>query len=136
MPDHRDVKAAERKWYESIDEARMTLKVELEGENGDLYKHEISFHWEICGTCQGKGTHVNPSIDSHGLTAEDFAEDPDFAENYLDGTYDQICNECGGKRVVPEPEIIDERLQEQIEEKRIVFREDARTSIIEREMGY
>ncbi|KKN35650.1 hypothetical protein LCGC14_0781470 [marine sediment metagenome] len=56
---------------------------------------------EICPTCRGKGTHVNPSIDANGLTAEDFDRDPDFREDYMSGIYDQICNECHGLRVVP-----------------------------------
>jgi hypothetical protein len=55
---------------------------------------------EVCGLCQGRGSHVNPSVDAHGLSGEDFAEDPDFAEDYLSGRYDQTCNECHGLRVV------------------------------------
>lgn len=47
--------------------------------------------------CEGEGTTVNPNIDAHGLTAEDFREDPDFAENYFSGTYDVPCRACGGK---------------------------------------
>jgi hypothetical protein len=53
--------------------------------------------WAVCSVCEGKGTHVNPSIDCDGLTAEDFADDPDFAEDYMAGTYDQTCNRCKGR---------------------------------------
>lgn len=53
--------------------------------------------WEVCDVCNGDGTHVNPSIDCHGLTPDDFAEDPDFAEEYLSGTYDVPCNKCQGR---------------------------------------
>jgi hypothetical protein len=64
---------------------------------------ERAFIWRVCGTCGGKGRHVNPSIDAdHGITAEEFADDPDFAEDYFGGVYDVTCHECGGKRVVPE----------------------------------
>ena len=56
----------------------------------------------VCPTCEGKGSHVNPSIDAHGLSSEDFAEDPDFAEDYFSGAYDVPCAECGGQRVVPQ----------------------------------
>lgn len=62
---------------------------------------EVPAVFDICPTCKGKGTHVNPSIDRHGLTREDFLEDPDFEEEYFNGTYDIKCNECDGLRVVP-----------------------------------
>lgn len=55
----------------------------------------------VCPTCEGRGSHVNPSIDSQGLSAEDFAEDPDFEEAYFSGAYDMPCSECHGQRVVP-----------------------------------
>jgi hypothetical protein len=61
---------------------------------------DLPTHWEVCPLCEGKGTHVNPSIDAHGLTAEDFYEDPDFAEDYVSGLYDQACNECHGRTTV------------------------------------
>ncbi len=62
---------------------------------------ELPCCYEICGTCRGAGKHVNPSIDSCGLSREDF-DDPDFTEDYFSGVYDVSCFQCGGKRVVPE----------------------------------
>lgn len=62
---------------------------------------ELPAKFEVCDTCRGKGSHVNPSIDGNGLTAEDFAEDPDFREDYFSGVYDVTCHECKGLRVVP-----------------------------------
>lgn len=53
--------------------------------------------YEVCDTCRGRGKHVNPSIDSHGIT---FQEDPEFAESYFSGVYDTTCFECQGRRVV------------------------------------
>lgn len=61
--------------------------------------------FEVCNLCDGKGTHVNPSIDAGGLSAEDFAEDPDFREDYFSGMYDIPCNKCSGKRVTPVVEL-------------------------------
>ena len=61
----------------------------------------------ICPRCDGEGKHVNPNIDGNGLSQEDFAEDPDFAESYFTGLYDVSCEECGGNRVV---DIVDEEL--------------------------
>lgn len=56
----------------------------------------------VCETCDGKGRHVNPSIDSNGITSSEFDEDPDFRESYFNGDYDVPCAECKGQRVVPE----------------------------------
>ncbi len=66
----------------------------------DGIERELPTRWELCDVCDGKGSHVNPNIDRDGLTGEDFAEDPDFAESYFRGDYDQPCNRCGGRRVV------------------------------------
>ena len=66
----------------------------------DDVEREIPTRWEVCPVCDGKGSHVNPSIDCNGLTGEDFAEDPDFAEDYFSGRYDQPCNRCGGRTTV------------------------------------
>jgi hypothetical protein len=81
----------------------MTATFELENEDGDEVEFERAFKWEVCDVCRGRGTHVNPSIDAdHGITAEEFADDPQFKEDYFGGVYDQTCNQCRGKRVVPE----------------------------------
>lgn len=64
----------------------------------------IPARWEVCPRCDGEGSHVNPSIDGHGLSSDDFAEDPDFAEAYFSGAYDVPCEECRGRRVVLVPD--------------------------------
>lgn len=53
----------------------------------------------VCTRCEGRGTHVSPSIDGHGLSSEDLA-DEDFADAYFGGAYDVRCSECDGHRVV------------------------------------
>jgi hypothetical protein len=58
----------------------------------------------VCDQCGGTGTMVNPSIDAGGISAHEFAEDPDFAEDYFSGRYDVPCSECNGLRVVGEPQ--------------------------------
>jgi hypothetical protein len=68
-------------------------------------EHTLPTKFKVCPLCEGKGTHINPSIDSHGLTAEDFYEDPGFLEDYASGKYNQTCNECHGLRVI---EVVDE----------------------------
>ena len=52
--------------------------------------------WRICPVCEGEGKTVNPNIDAGGLSAEDFYDDPDFAEDYRAGAYDIACRACGG----------------------------------------
>ena len=48
---------------------------------------ELPMKRVVCGTCRGTGSHVNPSIDCNGITAEEFAEDPEFAEAYFGGMW-------------------------------------------------
>lgn len=61
---------------------------------------KLPTHKEVCSVCGGEGQTVNPSIDCNGISAEDFHDDPDFAETYMSGGYDVPCGHCGGLRVV------------------------------------
>lgn len=70
-------------------------------EDDDGNTVELPWTWEVCPTCNGAGKHVNPSIDAGGLTGEDLAQDPDFADAYFDGRFDQTCSQCGGRSTVP-----------------------------------
>lgn len=56
--------------------------------------------WVVCDVCNGDGKHVNPSIDCNGISPEVFLEDPDFAEDYSSGLYDQPCNKCRGRTTI------------------------------------
>ena len=79
--------------------------IEIEDpETGELCEVELPTVWQICNVCNGEGRHVNPSIDAGGLTQEDFAEDPDFLEDYMSGMYDVSCNACGGSGKVKVPD--------------------------------
>lgn len=78
--------------------------------------------WIICPACKGEGTCVNPNIDANGLTAEDFAEDPDFAESYMDGLYDVTCGACGGRGSIRQSHM--ETLRQHAEDRRLAARED------------
>jgi hypothetical protein len=87
--------------YIREDHKQMRLLIDEDvAENGVL---SYPAHYEVCPVCNGKGTHVNPSIDSHGLSAEDFAEDPDFARDYVKGRYDVPCVACHGRNVILVP---------------------------------
>jgi DnaJ-class molecular chaperone len=113
--DHRVHAAYRGKWYKELNEQRQKALVQFEDMDGEGNPGEewVNFEWDVCPTCNGKGSHVNPSIDAGGLTAEDFYEDPGFAEDYMSGMYDEPCNECKGNRVVPVTS--DERVRKQIE---------------------
>jgi hypothetical protein len=78
--------------------------------------------WILCPVCDGEGTTVNPNIDCNGLTREDFDEDPDFAEDYRNGTYDITCAACSGKRVLKAARL--EELAQHAEDRRLAAREN------------
>ena len=92
-------------WYNSFDESQMMVQVAIEDEDGEEFFELLPVKFEVCGTCAGRGSHVNPSIDCNGLTSDDFYDDPDFEEDYFSGRHDVTCYECGGKRVSP---VVDE----------------------------
>ena len=68
--------------------------IELEGEI-------IPSTVKVCFTCEGRGSHVNPDIDSHGITADEMSElGEDFQESYFSGVYDVVCTQCKGNKVI------------------------------------
>lgn len=98
----------------SNSESRLELRrLEDEcGHNWHLEEIEVTLpsRWEICPRCNGNGTHVNPNIDGHGMTADEFYGpdwDDDEREGYFSGRYDVRCeNDChDGKVVVPDEEL-------------------------------
>jgi len=135
--DRRDMN---RKWYHSFDQKRMVIIVTEPGDAGDEGEPPAPFEvpavFEVCETCDGKGTHVNPSIDAHGISREEFDEDPDFRDDYFLGRYDVPCNECGGQRVVP---VIDPNCEPTLRAKAEQYEQDhydyQRECEAERRMG-
>lgn len=82
-----------------IDDKRMIYTVYAED---DEVEYKIPLRFGVCDVCDGHGVHVNANIDGeHGLTAEDFEDDPDFKEAYFGGAYDVTCAGCNGLRVKP-----------------------------------
>jgi len=79
----------------------MTISMTLRDRDFNEVTVEMPAHFEVCPRCEGTGTHVHEGVDGNGLSAQDFAEDPDFKEQYFAGVYDVTCTECCGKRVVP-----------------------------------
>lgn len=83
-----------------INKNTMMMEIELYDEDGDEFEIELPAKFEVCYGCRGKGTHVHRGVDGHGITASEFAEDPDFAEAYWSGVYDVICEDCHGEKVI------------------------------------
>ncbi len=56
----------------------------------------------MCYRCSGDGKHVNPSIDGHGITMDEWWGpdwDDESREMYMNGGYDVTCSVCDGRRV-------------------------------------
>lgn len=111
--DYRTTASDERWWtrldgdWAQVDE-RYNWRLEEAGvtpryEDDEIVVFSTRFTIAVCPACNGRGQYVNPSIDAHGLSREDFDEDPDFAESYFRGDYDVRCGLCQGENVVPVP---------------------------------
>ena len=75
----------------------------------------IAVRMDVCPVCDGRGSYVNPSIDAHGISAEQMAELGDeFAEDYRSGLYNIPCELCRGSNVVPVP--MNNRIREMLRE--------------------
>ena len=103
--DARDREAEFGRSGEGFDESNMTLSITVCNDEDEEYEAVFPAKYITCELCSGKGTHVNPSIDAHGISEREFDEDPDFREEYFAGTYDVSCYRCQGKRVEP---VVDE----------------------------
>ena len=106
-----DIRDMKHSPWESLDEKRMSATIWVDLGNDDEELIDVPLHFAVCHVCEGRGSHVSPGIDSHGLSSEDFAEDPDFAEDYRSGFYDVPCSCCGGQRVKAEADF--DRLDKQ-----------------------
>lgn len=89
-----------------FDKESMMITIETDGEDGEPVELELSAKYHECDVCYGKGTHVNPSIDSGGISSDDefWDEDMDDAtgeSRYFRGGYDVVCYTCNGEKVIP-----------------------------------
>lgn len=58
------------------------------------YGITLPTHYELCPACQGRGTMTLKRL---AIPQEMFDEDPDFAEDYWGGVYDEPCDLCDGR---------------------------------------
>ncbi len=65
---------------------------------------ELPGKFQVCDRCEGKGKHVNPNIDGHGITSSEWEQDWDeeSRDAYMSGAYDVQCYECEGRNVTLE----------------------------------
>lgn len=99
---------------------------------------ELPTRWEICPDCRGEGARA---FGGEAFTGSEWAEachdDPDFAEDYMRGTYDRTCDDCGGSgkiKVVDHDRLTPEQAKawdEQCQDLREMREEEA----MERRMG-
>ena len=95
--------------FKRIDKRSMTGTIEIivEADNADGYEEKLvslPIRFEVCSTCCGRGSTVNPSVDGDGWTREQFDEDPDFEESYFNGDYDVTCRTCHGANLEALPD--------------------------------
>lgn len=145
--DHRIRAAEEHADREAgFDRARMLLSFSLmedDPETGETVESIVSFpaKFEVCPTCEGKGTHAHPSIDAHGISQDEWASWSDEEqESYRSGGYDVTCFGCAGERVVPvinEGRLSDEQRKQlvAIQEQREMVARDRQMERAERELG-
>ncbi len=94
------------------------LVVPTNDDEGNEFDVLVRTKKAVCPRCHGKGAHLNPAVDGHGISPEQFAEDPDFEEAYFSGVYDVACEECHGKNVVDEPDEDDPNFEHLLEWQR------------------
>lgn len=57
---------------------------------------QLPTKWAICRECRGEGAHSH-AIDGNGITSSEWDEwHEDEQEAYMNGDYDQPCDDCGG----------------------------------------
>ena len=121
MSDPRDLASSERWWIWTDGRIAHMHGYGTENEDGEPIYQPIEVDMAVCTTCDGRGAYVNPNIDRHGLSREDFEADPDFEEGYRNHDYDVRCDHCQGGNVIPVPrnpkelKIVQECLQDRHE---------------------
>lgn len=110
----------------------MRVKFTVTCFNGDATRDLLlPGRYVVCSRCSGEGKHSNPAIDSHGISQEEFDDNPGFQEAYMSGVYDISCEVCKGKRVVPElilerlPKALRKRVESTLAEQRDYMAESA-----------
>jgi len=73
---------------------KITVENSEHGTDEDFIETTLSAKYEICTRCRGKGSHTNPSIDGHGISADEWngpGWDDESRDMYLSGGYNVGC---------------------------------------------
>jgi hypothetical protein len=101
--------------------------------DGEISPTPIDTKFELCPSCEGRGGH---SRRFGAITAEDFAEwDEESRLNYINGKYDERCEECNGDRVIEVLCGLTKEAQEFVDSYIEGVYEDASERAYERRMG-
>jgi len=84
----------------------MMMKVKGWSKDGSIEFPELELpgKFEVCHDCHGEGRTLCDGLRDVAFSSDEMAEDPEFAEAYFRGDYDDECRSCGGKRVVAVPD--------------------------------
>jgi hypothetical protein len=103
--DSRVVNAREQAEFNSGFDVRsmtFTFQVDNGEEEEEPKSYVLPAKYEVCPTCNGRGSHVRPSVDAGGYNFDDDDYDPETGESvYWSGMYDQTCETCHGRTTVP-----------------------------------
>jgi hypothetical protein len=69
------------------------ITVTIDSGEGEPEEIQLPASWHICSHCSGGG---KSSAYLGSFTRESLNEDPDFAEEYMNGGYDRPCEACSG----------------------------------------
>lgn len=114
------------------------MLITVEDSEGLEYEVRVPVSNEICGRCDGNGSHVHEALSV--MTASDWDDwDMDEREGYFKGEYDVPCERCSGSGIVQVPDFSNPRkdplitLAEEWYYDDLQFEADCKR---EREMGY
>lgn len=86
----------QEQWKEASDQA---FNKWLESLDSNIIVY-VESKYEVCNTCQGRGKHINPNIDSGGITSSEWNEwGREEQDAYWSGRYDVTCYSCKGEKV-------------------------------------
>ena len=105
--------AYKRRWWTDINRAgtlaqafiRKYFRAERRHLSGDrIVAVWVPIRFILCTTCEGRGSYVNPNLDSNGITPEEMDKwGSSFQEDYANGVYNVACGHCKGAKAIPYP---------------------------------
>jgi hypothetical protein len=91
----------QREFDAGCDMKRMIFTFSIESKEGEEISYVLPLKMEVCPTCDGRGQHIDPSVDAGGYY-DDGDDCDEYGENlYFSGYYDMLCQTCHGQNVVP-----------------------------------